>query len=332
MPSGNQRVVSRDVRIHTADGIALAASEFLRSTCQVVSAVDITVIVASGTSCPRQRYASFARYMAALGCRVLTFDYRGIGDSKLDHSRSRDSRMRDWGEQDLAACIAWARQTRPAGRLFVVGHSVGGQVFAFAGNHAQVDGLLAICAQKGYWRFWDGPRRFVMLGLWCLLPLMVSCFGCLPLRYAGRASNLPAGIALEWGRWGRHAPFVADDGQSMNDRFAAVQVPILAISFSDDRFFAPHRAAQALLAAYSNARVQHWHLPPQALAREAVGHTGFFDAVADTACLWRATLEWMQTEARTAGYAPTPIAPASEPATEPPTEQGMARMATSLSD
>lgn len=41
------------------------------------------VLINSATAVPRKIYRGFASYLAHRGCAVLTYDYRGIGDSRL---------------------------------------------------------------------------------------------------------------------------------------------------------------------------------------------------------------------------------------------------------
>jgi len=40
------------------------------------------VLINSATAVPRKVYRGFAGYLAGRGCAVLTYDYRGTGDSR----------------------------------------------------------------------------------------------------------------------------------------------------------------------------------------------------------------------------------------------------------
>jgi len=282
-------VNQNEVSIKTSDGVTISAVIFTPATERPVG----VAIVANGVGLIQERYSEYASYLASIGWTVLTFDYRGIGQSSLPEDLQSSSRLRDWGQYDLAACIDWASVQLSAKRIILVAHSVGGQIFAFAPNHSKVDSMVAICAQKGYWKFWDGIRKFKLLGLWYLLPILVKLYGYLPLRILGKGADIPAGIALEWGRWGRNKAFVDEHGQSLNPEFAKVSCKILAISFSDDKFYAPLRAVEALNAVYTNAKHSHWHLTPKKLGTERLGHFGFFRNKTYIHALWKDVDSWL---------------------------------------
>ena len=63
-------------RIEAPDGHPLAVTLFHPDT-----PVGLSVLIGSATGAPRRYYANFARHLAARGCTVVSFDYRGIGDS-----------------------------------------------------------------------------------------------------------------------------------------------------------------------------------------------------------------------------------------------------------
>jgi len=287
--SDSSIVIRKEVSILTSDGINIAAVIFSPSTERSLG----VAIVASGVGLIQDRYREYATYLASIGWTVLTFDYRGIGASTLPENLQSNSRLRDWGKYDLAACIDWADVQLSAKRIILVAHSVGGQIFAFAPNQHKVESMIAICAQKGYWRFWDGFRKFNLLGLWYLLPILVKLYGYLPLRILGKGADIPAGIAHEWGRWGRYKAFVDERGQSLNAEFAKVSCRILAISLSDDKFYAPRRAVEALNAVYTSSELSHWHLTPKQLGTKWLGHFGFFRNKTTIHALWKDVDSWL---------------------------------------
>jgi len=294
-------VNQKEVSIQTSDGVNIAAVIFSPSTASSLG----VVIVANGVGLIQDRYSEYATYLASIGWTVLTFDYRGIGGSPLPVDLQSSSRLRDWGKYDLAACIDWADEQHSAKRIILVAHSVGGQIFAFAPNHGKVESMIAVCAQKGYWKFWDGMRKFKLLGLWYLLPILVRLYGYLPLRILGKGADIPAGIALEWGRWGRYKEFVDERGQSLNAEFADVSCRILAISFSDDKFYAPLRSVEALNAVYTNSEHSHWHLTPKTLGTKRLGHFGFFRNKTCIHALWKNVDSWLETNENVASAEPS---------------------------
>lgn len=289
-----KQVSTSTFKINTSDGIQLSASVY-KSGGRRSRGV---AIVAAGVGLLQERYSEYATYLAGKGWTVLTFDYRGIGESYISPELQSSCNLRDWGKLDLAACIDWADAVAEAQRIVVIAHSVGGQVFAFAPNNCKVEAMIAICSQKGYWKFWCGWRRVSLMGLWYVLPVLVSVFGCLPLQRFGRGADIPSGIAREWGRWGRCKAFVDERGKSLNHVFSKVRSRILAVSFSDDNFYAPQRAVEALNELYRNSDQSHWHLNPKELNCSCIGHSGFFVYSDKLYPLWENIDGWLNGDSR----------------------------------
>src|SRR6185369_11156839 len=63
------------------------------------------ILVASALGVKRRYYDAFAQAANQRGFTVLTFDYRGIGESRPSSLRGFDANMRDWGAIDLPAAI-----------------------------------------------------------------------------------------------------------------------------------------------------------------------------------------------------------------------------------
>lgn len=248
-------------------------------------------VVAAAMGVLGSRYRHYALDLARRGWTVVTFDYRGLGGSRTVPLARAPHRLMDWGEKDLAGILDWTKDGFGAERLVVIGHSIGGQLVGFAGNHDRVDALLAVASQKGYWPYWRGRWRLVVAGFWRLVPILVRLFGYLPLRPVD-CENLPPRVALDWRRWCLHPEFVDEDRRSLNHRFHGFRSPILALSFEDDPVYAPRRTVEALMAIYANAPTRHLHLVPDELGVDRFGHSGFFDpGVCPT--LWARTAAWL---------------------------------------
>src|ERR1700709_498904 len=66
-----------DITFPARDGYLLGASLFLPR-----GAKRHAVLINSAAAVPRKIYRGFAGYLARRGCAVLTYDYRGTGDSR----------------------------------------------------------------------------------------------------------------------------------------------------------------------------------------------------------------------------------------------------------
>ncbi len=261
-------------RVTTSDGVTLTATVWDPPG----RARERVLVIASATGVLRGYYASFAAQLASRGFAVVTFDYRGIGDSRVgvvELAHAGEPSMRDWGERDLASVLAWAGTTFGNGRAALLGHSVGGQLVGLLPEHAQsrISALVTIGSQSGDFRLWPLPARLAMAVLWYgVVPGVTHAVGYLP-GSLGIGEDLPAGVALEWARWCRTPGYlVGEDGAARREGFARLDAPVLAYGFDDD-LYAPRAAVDALHALYVSARIER-----RQLGREAgrFGHFGFF--------------------------------------------------------
>jgi predicted alpha/beta hydrolase len=269
-----------DFEITTSDGQRLAASWFGdREPSHVV-------LIAPATGVARRFYRAFARHLAGRGFGVLTWDWRGIGDSRPRSLRGFEATMREWGVHDLASAIAAAVDRVPEGRRVVVGHSFGGQAVGLAPNRDQVHAMVLVGAQVGWWGHWPSPDRYALAALWhVVVPTFTHTLGYLPGWLFGSGEDLPRGVALEWARWCRSPSFLGDFSGH-----AEVRAPLLAYAVDDD-FFAPRAAVEALVARYGSDRRTIRQVAPASLGLRRLGHFGFFRQDAEP--LWEETADWI---------------------------------------
>jgi predicted alpha/beta hydrolase len=279
-----------ELRIAAADGYALGATLFAPDAPNGRGA-----IVNAAMGVKRGFYAPFAAHLASRGFTVITYDYRGIGDSRPPRLRGFPARLADWGERDFSGVLDWVGAQYPAARVLVIGHSVGGQIVALAPNADRIAAMLGVAVQSGYWGHWPMPRKLGIWALWhALMPLGVRAVGFFPSRRLGLGEDLPPGVARQWAEWGRSPHYIAGPpGGAVRDRFARLRLAIRAYSFSDDNF-APRPAVDALLGFYRGATpVEHVHATPAEHGVRRIGHFGFFRQ--DSAPgLWVDAGDWLE--------------------------------------
>ncbi len=260
---------STTTRLIAADGYELGALEFSPSGSAVGA-----VVIAGATGVRQRYYARFAAYLADHGFAVLTFDYRGIGESRPPTLDGFGGRMRDWGQLDLDAALAFAATRWPQVPRLAVGHSVGGQLLGMASHAQHLHRVVTISSQSGYWRHWPHVTKLGMAAVWFgVFPVVTGLFGRFP-GWLGVGEDLPPQVAKEWARWGRRPRFFLDDGVPV-DGFERVTAPMLALSVSDD-LYAPKPAVDWLHALYRRAQVTRRHLTPAELGLTSLGHFGPF--------------------------------------------------------
>lgn len=275
------------LRVKAADGWPLAATLHLppggtaRAACLIAPAIGLA----------QRYYAPFGRWLAGRGVAVFTFDYRGVHASAQGHARDCRATARDWGERDVAAMIAEARDRFPDLPLLLVAQSMGGHLFPLAPNAGEIGRVLTIASQSGYWGLWPRAEHLSRLKrLYLDLPVSARLLGYAPTR-ARLGADLPAGVALEWARWCRARGYVADPRFGFQHRFADIDRPMICVGFADDPQ-APRAAVEAYMTFFARAQRSLVWLSPQEIGVEAVGHFGFFRQHLGAA-LWPRALDWL---------------------------------------
>ncbi len=254
----------------TPDGTPLLATRFEPGREAVAS-----VVIHGATAVPQRHYASFARYLAARGYRVITYDYRGVGGSAPDDLRRCGATMSEWITEDAPTAVRAAVGIDPSLPLYAIGHSFGGQIAAGLAGASAPDAVVTAGAQRGYWAtFPDGQKWLVALRLFALLPAVARVFGYVPGRL-GLGEDMPSGVLLEWARWCRDPSYLYGDHPALKERIARYAGPVLALSVTDDDF-APRANVEWLLDRYAEARVEHLRFEPAEMGAKAFGHFGFF--------------------------------------------------------
>lgn len=254
-----------------------------------------TVIVNPATGVLARYYHPFARYLAEAGFCVLTYDYRGIGQSRPRILKGSEIRWRDWGELDFEAAVRWALDHRPARPLVVVGHSIGGFLPGFAQNAAAVDRYLTVGAQYAFWRDYAAARRVRLLFKWHLaMPAITALFGYFPGRKLGWLEDLPAGVAHEWSfrRRQMEKSYPLAERARITERFAAVTAPILALGVTDDEFGTPEALERGLAYYQGSERLLHF-LSPADLGFASLGHFDLFHS-RHREGFWPSCLAWLK--------------------------------------
>lgn len=252
------------------------------------------VIINPATGVPARFYHRYARFLAARGFDVLTYDYRGIGLSRPGRLRGCGYRWRDWGELDFEAAIRFLDE-RGEGPLLVVGHSIGGFLPGLAESGARVTRMLTVGAQFAWWGDYARSCRLRLFLKWHLaMPLLTALCGYFPGRRLGWLEDLPADVANEWSfrgpRFERSHPRA--EREAVTARMHAFGASILAVTVSDDAL-GTLAAARRTLRYYAGAERTLVHLSPADCGRDAIGHFNLFHDM-HASGFWLDTILWLR--------------------------------------
>ena len=227
-------VHTEEIQVPAQDGFPLSATLF-----RPQDEPKGLVVLSSGTGIRRQYYRHLATYLAQQGFQTLSYDYRGIGQSRPNRLRGFQADLTDWGQLDMQGVIDYALSFGKP--VSWIGHSAGAQLVGLAPGAERLKGVISIAAGAGYWRQMEGSYRWFCAAMWYgFVPLSTSLLGYAPAQAIGQGQDLPAGVAREWARWCRSADYFGDHlSEAQIQRLASLEVPWLSLSFSDDNLAGP---------------------------------------------------------------------------------------------
>lgn len=282
--SSNMLINPQTIELTATDGYILSGTRY-----QSNRPPRARVVVAGATAVPQGFYRRFAQHSASQGFETLTFDYRGIGQSRPTSLKGFRMNLLDWARLDLAAAVdAMAGDELP---LYLVGHSFGGHAFGLLPNHRKVAGFYVFGTGAGWHGYMPLGERLRVLTMWNLvLPALTWWKGYCPWKMLGMGEDLPVDAYRQWRHWCRYPRYFFDDPAMLGIEcaYAEVRTPIVAANALDDLWALP-ASRDAFVQSYRNAPLTRKDLDPtQAGGR--IGHMGYFRQSAEP--YWNEVLQW----------------------------------------
>ena len=274
--------------IHTADGTRLQARLY-----EPVQAPRRAVLLTNAMGVPQRFYEAFAGWLAGQGLAVLTFDWRGTGESCPRHLRGYRASLTDWATKDLPAVVDAFCARWPAVPRTYVGHSLGGQLFGWLASPERFERVVTVASGNGYWRL-NAPavRRRSPWLWWAIAPLGIALAGYFPGKRLGAVGDLPAAVMWQWRRWCLHPDYLGVEGDAVRSRYAQVSVPMTVVLFDDDELISPE-GVRHLYHLYAQAPLRFEHLYPAREGWPQIGHFGLFKS-RSASILWPRMLHWIE--------------------------------------
>ena len=198
------------------------------------------------------RGIGFARTLSDAGYEANVLDPRGHGLSDRP-SRTQDWDIDDWAREDVPAALrAIATREQPA---HVIGHSAGGAVLLAAlSAEPQLHPLVRSVTTVGTPVPWLQPWRGIGAQIIKMTSQLLGRFPARLLRL-GPEDELPH-VMSQWMNWNIKGHWIGDDGTDYTKGFAHIQLPLLMIAGTADRFFAPPYACRGLFQMMGSTRKQ----------------------------------------------------------------------------
>lgn len=219
-------------------------------------------------------YEPLARACASAGWHAITADLRGNGRSSAQASRGTQFGYHEMVQYDWPAFVEAARKRFPSACLYLLGHSLGGQLSALylAAHPGAADGLILVASCSVHFTGWGFPRSVGILAFTQAARLVSDVLGYFPGKRIGFGGTESARVIKDWAHeslTGRYK--VVGSPHDFEALLRRIRLPVLAVSFDDDSF-APERAVLNLCNKMPEADLIHRHLVPREIGAQEIGH------------------------------------------------------------
>ena len=218
-------------------------------------------------------YKHFAKALSEKGITVVTADLRGHGLSAV-----RPDKENNYGFlamiNDLKAVANYLKETNPKTKVYILGHSMGGQVGSLAVAKYPNDfaGLGMIGSPNVYYKGWSNFHYYRRkLLVYALLPLFGQVMALFPkLKIGGYYTTQKQ--ATEWGYTGQTGNYkVIGDDFDYEEAMGKVSIPVLAIDIEDD-LMAPKAAIKNLYQKFKSTTALTTHTLTKAATDPKLSH------------------------------------------------------------
>ncbi len=260
--SNVKKIVKETFDVFAEDGVSSAITVFRpqgESSLPV-----ITCFPAMGVNA--EYYQTLAHKLAEEGLFVVAADLRGIGSSSVRASNQNNFGYFEMVHYDWPAVIKAVKNMFPKNKMFLLGHSLGGQLSSLYLSHQkdyEITGLILVTVNSVYYKgygFPDGLKVLMGTNLAYLISLLVGYFPGHTFGFGGlEAKN----VIRDWSRQGWTGVYeILNSPIHYDNLLAKLTLPVISFSFEGD-FFAPSGAAKHLLGKMKNAKVTHVHIQPE---------------------------------------------------------------------
>ncbi len=235
-------------------------------------------------------YFKLAQHFNPLGIHFVCTDLRGNDPMQSKPSRKNNFGYHEMIQEDWPAAIAACKKAHPNSPIYLMGHSLGGQLSAcYATHKPDIQGMILIACGNLHYKLYNKKWRILLASQFLLG--VTNVLGYLPGNKLGFAGIEAKGVIQDWAytaRTGFYRSINQGTKEIYNGKMGQVKTPIMAISFDGDKF-APHSSMQGLLDCFHSSPKHHIKTCAQELNLDSLDHfnwTKNFQALAPKIEKW----------------------------------------------
>lgn len=247
----------------------------------------------SATGVRQQVYFAFAQFFSDHGYTVITYDYRGIGQSKPDRMKGFEASMTTWGSLDYKAVTDYIQVHYSDYRKVALGHSVGALILGMSQNSVIFDAFVFVGTQNAY----VGNLRFrtkveAYLGFGLLQPISTFLLGYFPANWFGLGESLPSRSAWDWRTLILNKKSTQQLLDKVNDFSRNLTQEVFVIRAEDDVWLTEEGVRSLMTNVYPNLKPTYRLIRTSESEKGKIGHVNFFRSFNKK--LWNIILERLQ--------------------------------------
>lgn len=249
------------------------------------------LLINSATGVKQQIYFSFAKYLAEKGFTVITYDYRGIGESKPKKMNGFKASMRIWGTVDFKTVTNFIKTEYAGFDKFCLGHSVGALILGMNADSQIFKKFIFVATQDAYL----GNLNFKvavagLLGFGIALPIMTHFLGYFPANRFGLGESLPKGVAFDWQTLILNKKSTKRLYETNEADFSKnLYLPTFIIHAEDDSWVTQKGMRNLMKTTYPHLKTTYREVKISESDKGEIGHVNFFRSF--NRGLWKIVLE-----------------------------------------
>ena len=252
------------------------------------------LVINSATGVKQQVYFSFAKYFADKGFTVITYDYRGIGESKPQKMKGFDASMRIWGTRDFKAVTGFIKENYPDFAKYCLGHSVGALILGMNEDSTIFEEFIFVATQDAYighlsWKL----AITAALGFGLALPVAVILKGYFTAHRFGLGESLPKGSAYDWRTLILNRKSTGRLFEKIGKDYSKELNQETFIIHAEDDSWVTMKGMESLMNnSYPNLKKTYREIKVEESPKKEVGHINFFRSY--NRILWKIILDQIQ--------------------------------------
>ena len=288
----------KEVSLTSSDGCKQTLSLYDQNPDSNPLKKDVTIVCFPAMGVASKFYKPFLEGLFDAGFDVVASELRGNGSSSVRAAWGVDYNYHTLIEHDYQAVVDYARSTKPDNAIYILGHSLGGQLGLIysAINSDKVDGVITVAAGSAYYKSFDPPKQMLVRLAAPLFRLAANTMGYFPGKKLGFANREARGMIKDMARQAVTGDYDSiGTPHNYEGLLSEFSKPVLTVSIPKDKiaqkYTVIHLASKLL-----KSKMEYWEVDSKtvSLSGNRVVPIDHFNWVRDPGVVTKKITDWIQ--------------------------------------